>query len=166
MSDDTYAIPLGLEVKAEPFWRPFARRWQQRAARRHLDCVRRHQRVLEQMLGLHRDLHRIRLSHHEVEVALERVRNWNTSLLRDKDADQRAVAEARALLDVLRQRLDEAASAFARSQGEVQRLSNTLEATEASRDDLENDLKAALDREQALVVQIKDLRAQMRARRR
>jgi hypothetical protein len=126
--------------------------------RPRIETERRMRAMLTEMLHLSRDLTAAKIQAAEYEVALERVRHWNTQLLKDKDCDQREVGWLRQHVDTLKRRLEQSAAEMVKMGAETDRLRNELVAAGSARDDLEQDLKATLTRMDTLAQKLKDRR--------
>ncbi len=117
-----------------------------------------YRRMLEEMLALNRELQAARLSSHEAEVALIRVRDWNTALLREKVALGKENAGLRQSLLALNERLEAAASAVVRSEQEADTVRKMLVQVQGERDDLENETRRAMTRIDALATKLRERR--------
>lgn len=112
--------------------------------------------MTKEALILNRALAASRLAAHDFEVALIRVRDWNTALLREKTALGQEVAALRQSLDTLKQRLESAAAAVVRSEEETDVARKMLVQVQGERDDLEEEVKKGLDRIDALATKLKE----------
>ncbi len=169
MNDDTYAVPayhaksvcgyLASHVAFTPE-ESTPRRWWVRphmwlkARRRPSHARYRH--MLEEMLRLNRDLGAARLAAHDFEIALIRVRDWNSDLLREKTALASEVAALRQSMETLKRRLEAAAAAVVRSEEETEAARKSLVLVQGERDDLEEEVKKALGRIDALATKLKE----------
>lgn len=153
-TDTANAVTLTV-APPQPWWR---RLWAWLAYDPAADLAASHLERLHEMLTLHRDL-RLQMDRaHGLSEQLRRARDWNTALIKEKDALVRTVAGHERQHATNTSRLDEAGRAVVDANERCRILLEEIEGLKQERDQYEVDLRGALGKCQDLTRRLRDHR--------